>query len=97
MTPTPRPSFSLETTWDLRPPLKNLGVRAPFDPAAADFTPLSGKKRRGGGGGNGEGGGCPQLGAGGGTHDLPGVTHHPPTPPPHQVRTTSSWVRSCRR
>lgn len=40
--PTPR-SFSLETTWDLRAPLKSLGVRALFDPDAADFTPLSGK------------------------------------------------------
>lgn len=37
-------SFSLETTWDLKAPLKSLGVRAPFDPSAADFSPLSGKR-----------------------------------------------------
>ncbi|XP_063178055.1 plasminogen activator inhibitor 1-like [Chroicocephalus ridibundus] len=45
MSPAPRvlvlPRFSLETTWDLRAPLKSLGVRALFDPDAADFTPLS--------------------------------------------------------
>ncbi|XP_069655840.1 plasminogen activator inhibitor 1 [Haliaeetus albicilla] len=45
MKPVPRilvlPRFSLETTWDLRAPLKSLGVRALFDPNAADFTPLS--------------------------------------------------------
>ncbi|XP_054662662.1 plasminogen activator inhibitor 1 [Grus americana] len=45
ISPVPRvlvlPRFSLETSWDLRAPLKSLGVRAPFDPAAADFTPLS--------------------------------------------------------
>ncbi|XP_074936556.1 plasminogen activator inhibitor 1 [Phalacrocorax aristotelis] len=35
------PRFSLETTWDLRAPLKSLGVQALFDPEAADFTPLS--------------------------------------------------------
>lgn len=45
MSPVPRvlvlPRFSLETAWDLRAPLKSLGVRALFDPNAADFTPLS--------------------------------------------------------
>ncbi|XP_068780137.1 plasminogen activator inhibitor 1 [Struthio camelus] len=35
------PRFSLETTWDLRVPLKALGVRAVFEPEAADFTALS--------------------------------------------------------
>ncbi|XP_065502979.1 plasminogen activator inhibitor 1-like [Caloenas nicobarica] len=45
MTPVTRvlilPRFSLETSWDLKAPLKSLGVHAPFDPNAADFTPLS--------------------------------------------------------
>ncbi|XP_051652299.1 plasminogen activator inhibitor 1 [Manacus candei] len=48
LSPAPRllvlPRFSLETTWDLRPPLKSLGVLDLFDPEAADFTPLSGEE-----------------------------------------------------
>ncbi|RMC22653.1 hypothetical protein DUI87_00348 [Hirundo rustica rustica] len=35
--------FSLESSWDLRGPLQALGVRDPFDPDAADFSPLSGE------------------------------------------------------
>ncbi|XP_062454886.1 plasminogen activator inhibitor 1 isoform X2 [Rhea pennata] len=35
------PRFSLETSWDLREPLKALGVRDVFEPEAADFTALS--------------------------------------------------------
>ncbi|XP_067171112.1 plasminogen activator inhibitor 1 [Apteryx mantelli] len=45
MTRVPRvlvlPRFSLETAWDLRASLKALGVRAVFEPEAADFTALS--------------------------------------------------------
>ncbi|XP_064357179.1 plasminogen activator inhibitor 1 isoform X2 [Dromaius novaehollandiae] len=34
------PRFSLETAWDLRAPLEAMGVRAVFQPAAADFSAL---------------------------------------------------------
>ncbi|XP_037981906.1 plasminogen activator inhibitor 1 [Motacilla alba alba] len=47
--PAPRvlvlPRFSLETSWDLRGPLKALGVLDLFDPDSADFSPLTGEER----------------------------------------------------
>lgn len=48
LSPAPRvlvlPRFSLDTSWDLRGPLKSLGVLDLFDPEAADFSPLSGEE-----------------------------------------------------
>ncbi|CAN8177253.1 unnamed protein product [Coccothraustes coccothraustes] len=47
--PVPRvlvmPRFSLETSWDLRGPLKALGVLDLFDPERADFSPLTGEEQ----------------------------------------------------
>ncbi|XP_062368151.1 retinal guanylyl cyclase 1 [Cinclus cinclus] len=48
LSPAPRvlvvPRFSLETSWDLRDPLKSLGILDLFDPETADFSPVSGEE-----------------------------------------------------
>lgn len=38
------PRFTLDTSWDLRGPLRSLGVLDPFDPDTADFSPVSGEE-----------------------------------------------------
>uniref|UniRef100_A0A8C3NKA7 Plasminogen activator inhibitor 1 n=1 Tax=Geospiza parvula TaxID=87175 RepID=A0A8C3NKA7_GEOPR len=47
--PAPRvlavPRFSLETSWDLRGPLKALGILDLFDPERADFSPVTGDEQ----------------------------------------------------
>ncbi|XP_074387636.1 plasminogen activator inhibitor 1-like [Zonotrichia albicollis] len=47
--PAPRvlalPRFSLESSWDLRGPLKALGILDLFDPERADFSPVTGEEQ----------------------------------------------------
>ncbi|XP_071275176.1 plasminogen activator inhibitor 1-like [Agelaius tricolor] len=39
------PRFSLETSWDLRGPLKALGILDLFEPERADFSPMTGEEQ----------------------------------------------------